>query len=66
MEATKAVWVRDYPPPPFPPTVALYKSPLLTFCTTDEDPRIETSCFNVLFAVICSSNYLPINSITQQ
>ena len=47
-----------HPSPLFPPIVALYKSPLLAFCTTDEDPRIETSCFNELFAVICSSNYL--------
>ena len=47
-----------HPSPLFPPIVALYKSPLLTFCTTDEDPRIEMSCFNGLFAVICSSNYL--------
>ena len=50
-----------HPSPLFPPIVTLYKSPLLTFCTTDEDPRIETSCFNGLFAVICSSNYLLIN-----
>ena len=47
-----------HPSPLFLPIVALYKSPLLTFCTTDEDPPIETSCFNGLFAVIRSSNYL--------
>ena len=38
----------------FPPIVALYKSRLLMFCTTDEDLQIEMSCIEWMIPLLWS------------